>query len=148
MAYGTDQGLIDYLALTGRVLPVTTTADVARMWGSSYVNQFEDMYRGTATTTDASFPRDLWPVVPAAVEYATYEAAFGWATGVPLFSAGGTAGGQVTSEKVDTLAVTYAAPKDGEGWWDFNRYIYPPAYILLLPFFKRKGGFYAAALVV
>jgi len=149
MAYGTDQGLTDYLALTGRVLPGATTAAIARVYGSMYVDGFEQDYRGAALTTDASFPRDLWPVVPTRVEHAAYEAGYAWATGAwDGGASGGTYGGQVVREKVDVLEVQYAAPQDGTGWWDNNRYIIPLAYTLLLQFLKRKGGFYPAALVV
>lgn len=148
MAYGTDQGLTNYLALSGRTLPGTTTAEIARFWGSLYVDQFEQCYRGTALQFDASFPRDLFDPVPVNVEYATYEAGYAWASGVVIFGGGGTAGGQVTSEAVDTLKVTYAAPQDGWGYWESNMFILPAAYALLLPFMKRKGGFYPSALVV
>lgn len=148
MAYGSDADLTAYLALTGRTLPVTSTPAIARHYGSQYVDQFEQDYRGTALTTDASFPRDLWPTVPTRVEHATYEAGFAYASGVAIFGTGGSYSGQVVSEKVDTLAVTYAQPQDGWGYWESNRYILPLAYSLLLPFLKRKGGFYPAALVV
>lgn len=148
MAYGTDQGLTDYLALSGRTLPGTTTAAIARFWGSLYVDQFEQNYRGAALQFDASFPRDLFDPVPVNVEYATYEAGYAWASGIVIFGGGGTAGGQVTSESVDTLKVTYAAPQDGWGYWESNMFILPAAYALLLPFMKRKGGFYPSALVV
>ncbi len=147
MAYGTDGGFTDYLALTGRTLPVTTTPAVARQYGSQYVDSFEQDYRGAAVTTDASFPRDLWPTVPTRVEHAAYEAGYAWASGVPIFGSGGTSGGQVTREKVDVLEVQYASPQAGCGYWESSRYILPLAYSLLLPFFKRKGGFYPAALV-
>lgn len=147
-SYGTNQGLLDYLSASGRSLPVGADADVVRFWGSLYVDQFEQDYRGSALQTDASFPRDLWPVVPVNVEYATYEAGFAWASGVPIFGGGGTAGGQVTKEKVDVLEVQYAAPQEGWGYWETNRFILPAAYALLLPFMKRKGGFFPTALVV
>lgn len=147
MAYGTDQGLIDYLETTGRALPFPATADVARAWGSIYVDQFWDMYKGTALSDDEAFPRDLYPTVPTNVEYAAYEAGYAWATGVSIFGQGGTAGGQVIREKVDVLEVAYASPT-GEGWWYDNRYILPLAWVLLMPFFKRKGGLGYAAFVV
>lgn len=148
-SYGSDAGLAAYLTATGRTLPAGMTADVARHYGTVYVDSFEDMYRGTAVSTDNSFPRDLWPVVPAAVEHAAYEAAFAYASGVPIFGGGGTAGGQVVREKVDVLEVQYAAQESGSGgWWDNNRYILPLAYALLLPFFKRKGAFTPSAFIV
>lgn len=148
MAYGSDAGLIAYLSLTGRTLPVTTTEAIARHYGSQYVDSFEQDYRGTAITTDASFPRDLWSTVPTRVEHAAYEAGCAWASGVPIFGTGGTSGGQVTEERVDVLSVKYAAPQEGWGYWESNQYILPLAYSLLLPFFKRNGGFYPSALVV
>lgn len=148
MSYGTNTGLTAYLTASGRTLPVGAAADVVRFWGSLYVDSFEPRYRGTALQDDASFPRDLWPVVPVNVEYATYEAAYAWAGGVAIFGGGGTAGGQVTREKVDVLEVQYAAPQDGTGWYENNQFILPAAYALLLPFMKRKGGFFPSAMVV
>ena len=56
MAYGTNEGLIAYMTATGRTLPVGAVPDVVRLIGSQYVNSFEDMYRGMALQTDASFP--------------------------------------------------------------------------------------------
>lgn len=139
-SYGTNAGLIAYLASTGRVLPATADPDVVRLYGTRYVDGFWDLYRGVALTDENAFPRDLWPVIPVNVEYATYEAAFAWASGVAIFGTGGTSGGQVIREKVDVLEVQYAAPEAGSGgWWDNNRFILPEAYTLLLPFFKRKG---------
>ena len=148
MAYGSDSAMTAYLALTGRVVHPSHSTAVAREYGSLYVDQFEQDYRGCAVTTDASFPRDLWETVPTRVEHAAYEAGYAWSNGAPVFGDGGTMAGTVTSEKVDTLAVTYAEPMQGVGYFDNNRYILPPAYTLLLPFLKRKGGFYPAALVV
>lgn len=141
MAYGTDQGLIDYLALSGRVLPVGTTPAVARYWGSVYVDMWEDRYHGKALNPPASFPRDKYDPVPVAVENATYEAGLAWADGVNLFGTGGTEGGQVVREKVDVLEVQYAEPQSGGlGYWDNNRFIYPLAYMLLLPFMRKSSG--------
>lgn len=148
-SYGSDQGLIDYLAQSGRVIPAGMTPAVARYWGSQYVNLWEDRYKGVAVSLPDSFPRDLWPVVPVAVEYATYEAAFAYASGVDLFGGGGTAGGQVVREKVDVLEVHYAEPQSGGfgGYWDNNRFILPLAYALLLPFMRKAGGVPAAFVV-
>ena len=148
MAYGSNTELAAYLAATGRTLPVGADPDVVRLIGSQYVNSFEDLYRGTALQTDASFPRDLWPVVPVAVEHATYEAAFAYASGVAIFGGGGSAGGQVVKERVDTLEAQYAAPQDGTGYWENSRFILPAAYALLLPFMFRKGRFFPSAMVV
>ena len=146
--YGTNEGLTAYLTASGRTLPVGADPDVVRFWGSLYVDQFEQCYRGSALQTDASFPRDLWPVVPVNVEYATYEAAFAYASGVPIFGGGGTTGGQVIREKIDVIEQAYAAPQDGTGYWENNMFILPAAYALLLPFMKRKGGFFPSAMVV
>ena len=146
MAYGSDAEMTAYLSLTGRSVPVTTTPAIARQYGSQYVDSFEMEYRGAAVDTDASFPRDLWPVTPVRVEQATYEAGYAWASGVAIFGTGGTIGGQVIREKLDVLEVQYAAPEGG--YWEANRYILPLAYSLLLPFFKRAGGFFPSAFVV
>lgn len=146
MAYGSDAEMTAYLSLTGRSVPVTTTPAIARQYGSQYVDSFELEYRGVAVDTDASFPRDLWPVVPVRVEQAAYEAGYAWASGVAIFGTGGTIGGQVIREKLDVLEVQYAAPEGG--YWESNRYILPLAYSLLLPFFKRSGGFFPSAFVV
>lgn len=150
--YGTNQGLIDYLALTGRELPDGANPDALRHWGTVYVDSFEDLYCGVALSPDNSFPRDLWPVVPERVERAAYEAALAYAEGVPIFGGGGTAGGQIIKERVDVLEVQYAAPQGD--WWLANRFIWPLAYSLLLPFLclpseddgACKGG--AAAFIV
>lgn len=148
MAYGSDSAMVAYLALTGRVVHPDHDVAVARQYGSLYVDQFEQDYRGCATTTDASFPRDLWTAVPTRVDHAAYEAGYAWSNGVAIFGNGGTMAGTVTSEKVYTLAVTYAEPQAGVGYFDNNRYILPLAYTLLLPFLKRKGGFFPSAMVV
>lgn len=148
MPYGSNSGLSAYLSASGRTLPVGANPDVVRWWGSRYVDQFEQDYRGSALQTDTSFPRNLWPTVPVNVEYAAYESGFAWANGVEIFGGGGTAGGQVVREKLDVLEVQYAAPQEGLGYWDANRYILPAAYALLLPFMNRKGGFFPSALVV
>lgn len=147
-SYGTDQGLIAYLGMTGRSLCPGTVPAVARHYGTLYVDSFEDCFRGTALTDENSFPRNLWPVVPVNVEYASYEAAYAWCNGVEIFGGGGTAGGQVTRERVDVIEVSYAAPQEGQGWWEMNRFILPAAYALLLPFFKRKGGLGYSAFIV
>lgn len=140
MAYGTNQGLIDYLATTGRTMPTGADPDVVRAWGSIYVNMWEDRYLGVAVALPDSFPRDMWPVVPVSVEYAAYEAGYAWSTGTwNGASAGGTAGGQVIKERVDVLEVQYAAPQDGSSWWINNRYIIPLAYALLQPFMKPEA---------
>ncbi len=131
-SYGTNEGLVLYLAQSGRELPVGITADEARWWGTIYTDSFEDLYCGVALSPDNSFPRDLWPVVPERVEHAAYEAALAYAEGVPLFGGGGTSGGQVIKERVDVLEVQYAAPTGD--WWGANRFIWPLAYSLLLPF--------------
>lgn len=147
-AYGSDAALIAYLAESGRVLPTGMTPAVARYWGSAYVNMWEDRYYSTAIALPDSFPRVEYDPVPVPVEYATYEAAFAYASGVDLFGAGGTAGGQVTEERVDVISVKYAAPTDGAaGYWDSNRFILPLAYALLLPY-MRKANATSGAFVV
>lgn len=149
-SYGSDAGLIAYLAQSGRVLPVGMSPDVARYWGSQYVNLWEDRYKGVAIALPDSFPRDVYDPVPVAVEYASYEAAFAHASGVDLFGTGGTSGGQVVREKVDVIEVQYAAPESGSGlsgYWDNNRFILNLAYALLLPFMRKSGGIPAAFVV-
>lgn len=133
LAYGSDVEMIAYLARTGRVLPINAVPEQVREIGSDYVDSLEDLYCGVAVSYDASFPRDLYPTVPVRVEQAAYEAAYAFATGVPIFGGGGTAGGQVTKEKVDVLEVSYAEPQSDD-WWAANRYILPLAYAKLLPF--------------
>lgn len=141
MAYGSDTDFIAYLAASGRSLPVGVDVTVARQWGSVYVNSWDDRFKGIAIALPDSFPRDLWPVVPVSVEYATYEAGFAWATGAwDVTGGGGTSGGQVTREKIDVLEVAYASPEAGTSWWDNNRFIIPLAYALLLPFMKPQNG--------
>lgn len=132
MAYGDDQGLIEYLSRTGRSLPSGADPAVLREIGSDYVDSFEDLFCGNAETVDASFPRDIYPEVPKRVEQAAYEAGYAYATGVPIFGEGGTSGGQVIREKVDVLEVSYSDFK--ADWWTANRFILPLAYTKLLPF--------------
>lgn len=132
MAYGTDHGLIEYLTNTGRALPSGEAPSVLREMGSLYVDSFDDLFCGKALSVDASFPRDIYPDVPKRIEEAAYEAAFAYASGVPIFGEGGTSGGQVIREKVDVLEVSYSDFK--ADWWTANRFILPLAYAKLLPF--------------
>lgn len=148
MAYGSDQGLSDFLLLTGRSLPAGAVPSVVRYWGSLYVDQFEQMYRGLALQGDASFPRDIFNPIPRNVELAAYEAGLAWSEGVAVFGGGGTAGGQVVKERLDVIEQQYAAPQDGTGYWENNMFILPAAYALLLPFMFRKGRFFPSAMVV
>lgn len=138
--------MIDYLALTGRSLPAGVLPAVARQWGAMYVGQFESRFKGVAVDLPDPFPRDIYNPTPISVEYAVYEAGLAWADGVELFGQGGTTGGQVIEESVDVLRVRYAGPQAGSSYYDDNLFIYPPAYYLLLPFFKSKWG--ASAFVV
>lgn len=150
MAIGTDQGLIDYLSLTGRALPPGASPSVARQWGTMYVGLFEDKYKGVAISPPDPFPRDIYNPTPIQVEYATYEASLAWADGVDLFGTGGTVGGQVTEVRIDVISEKYAAPESGSGfggYWDNNRFILPLAYALLLPFMRKAGGIPAAFVV-
>ena len=150
MAYGSDQGLADYLSRTGRVLPAGITPAIAREFGSAYVDMFERKFRGTAIAYPPSFPRDIYNPTPVAIEYAAYEAAFAHASGVDLFGSGGTAGGQVVREKVDVLEIQYAAPESGAGvggYYENNLFILPLAYRYLLPYLKC-GTFFPSAMVV
>lgn len=133
MPYGLDQGLVDYLSLTGRTLPVGAVAAQVRYAGSEWVDSLEDLYCGVAETPDASFPRDVADPVPIRVEQAAYEAGYLWATGVDIFGTGGTQGGQVTKEKVDVLEIQYAEPQSGD-WYSNNRFIVPRAWAKLLPY--------------
>lgn len=139
MAYGTDAALIEYLARTGRVLPADAVTAHVREVGSEYVDSFEDIFCGIADSYDASFPRDRYPTVPLRVEQAAYEAAYAFASGVPIFGDGGSSGGQVVEERVDVLSVKYAAPQ-GADWWAANRYVLPLAYSKLLPFICLPDG--------
>lgn len=147
MAYGSDQALIDYLALSGRVLPVTAVPAVVRYWGSAYVNIWEDKYKGKPLASPDSFPRDIYDPTPVAVEHAAYEAGYAWLTlGDVIFGSGGTEGGQVVREKVDVLEVQYAEPKAGMSYFESGRYVIPLAYALLLPFMKSARGFGAVVI--
>lgn len=134
MAYGSVSEMVSYLARTGRALPDDAILEQALEYGSDYVDQFEDIFCGKALSYNASFPRDRYVEVPRKVEQAAYEAAYAFATGVPIFGDGGMSSGQVTKEKVDVLELTYASPQDGSDWWVNNRYILPQAYSKLLPF--------------
>lgn len=147
MPYGSDQGLIDYLALSGRTLPATATPEIARYWGSAYVNMWEECYKGVAISLPDSFPRDLYNPTPSAVEQAAYEAGLAWAEGIELFGSGGTNGGQVVREKLDVIEVQYAEPQDGSGYWESNMFIWPLAYMLLKPFMRNKRTGVAAFVV-
>ena len=139
LAYGSDTGLATYLALTGRALPNGYAPATAREFGTMYVNLWEDRYKGVAVALPDSFPRDLWPVVPVPVEYATYEAGLAYANGVDIFGTGGTAGGQVKREKVDVLEQEFFGPQDGQSFWDAGRYILPLAYQYLKPYMNPDG---------
>lgn len=133
MAYGSDQGLEDYISETGRTLPAGSVPAVVRYYGSLYVDQFEHDYCGVALSTDASFPRDIYDPIPKRVVDASYEAGYAYASDVPIFGGGGTQAGSVKKESVDVLSVEYFGGS-GEGFWIDNRYILPLAYALLLPF--------------
>lgn len=142
MPYGSDLGLTEYLALTGRTLPVGAVPAQVRYAGSEWIDSLEDLYCGVAKSPDASFPRDVADPVPLRVEQAAYEAGYAWVTGTDIFGAGGTAGGQVTKEKVDVLEVQYAEPQSGD-WFTNNRYIVPRAWAKLLPYLclpSEDGG--------
>lgn len=149
MPYGTDQGLIDYLAQSGRVLPAGMTPAVARYWGSAYVDMFERKYKGTAITLPDSFPRDIYNPTPVAIEYAAYEAGLAYAEGVDIFGGGGTSSGQVVRRKVDVLEIQYAESKSEglQGYYEDNLFILPLAYRYLVPYMK-VAGFFPAAIVV
>lgn len=146
-SYGTNEGLTAYMLATGRVMPVGANLDVARHFGTMYVDQFWVKYKGSALTSDNAFPRNLYNPTPANVEYASYEAAFSHASEVDIFGGGGSLGGQVIEEAVDVLRVKYAAPQEGTGYWENNLFILPLAYAYLIPYFKTKGGAGAAFVV-
>lgn len=149
-SYGTDTGLIDYLASTGRALPVGANAAALRAEGTLWVDQWEPWYKSVALTDLNSFPREAWPVVPERVEYAAYEAAYASASGVDIWGAASSAGaGNVTMEKVDVLQIQYEGVKadSAQSFYDNARVMIPRAYALLQPYFKRHTGG-AAAFVV
>lgn len=149
MAYGTDQGLIDYLAETGRTLPVGVNPAFVRADGSAWVDMFERKFKGVAVSYPPSFPRDIYNPVPQAIEYAAYEAAYASATGTDIFGAGGSSSGSVTKRKVDVLEITYAESKSEgiNGYFEDNIWIIPRAYRHLLPYLK-VGNFFPAGFVV
>ena len=131
--YGNDQGLIDYLAETGRTLAEGAVPSVLRHYGSLYVDQFEPDFCGAALSFDNSFPRDIYDPTPQRVINASYEAAYAYSTGVPIFGDGGSQAGTVKKETVDVLSVEYFGASEA-GFWRDNMYILPLAYALLLPF--------------
>lgn len=133
-SYGDDAGLIAYLAETGRVLPADAVPAVVRHYGTLYVDQFEPDFCGSALSFDNSFPRDIYDPTPQRVINASYEAAYAYSTGVPIFGDGGSQAGTVKKETVDVLSVEYFGASE-DGFWRDNRYILPLAYALLLPFF-------------
>lgn len=147
MAYGTDAAMVAYIEATGRTLPEGAVLSALRSAGSEYTDSFEMRFRGYALDTNASFPRDVWPVVPERIEHAAYEAGWAVSQGADLFGQGGSYGGQVIREKVDVLQVDYAAPSEGMGYWELNQFILPRAYILLFPFFRRHQAYGAAFIV-
>ena len=146
-SYGSDEDMLQYLASTGRTLPVGIVPAVVRAEGTLWVDQFERRYRSMALTDENSFPREAWPVVPQRVEWAAYEAAWAVATGVAIWADGGTAGSQVIEERVDVLSVKYAGPQDGMSHWESLQFILPRAYALLTPFLRRTGTVGAAFVV-
>lgn len=119
MAYGSDQGLIDYATASGRTF--TGDATVARTVASKYINgkAFWDRWVGTPVDPYG----DAWPrngiqgvsntTVPTRVEQATYEAALIWAENPTALQSGAVTNngsGAIASEQVDVLRVSYHAP--------------------------------------
>lgn len=149
-SYGSDEGLIAYLAATGRTLPVGAVPAALRADGTLWVDQWENRFRSVALSDENSFPREEWPVVPLRVEQASYEAAWLVSQGVDIFGGPVNAGaGNVTMEKVDSLQVQYQGVQSGDAWsfYDAARLMLPRAYALLVPYLRRNET-YAAAVVV
>lgn len=149
MSYGSDQSLIDYLAETGRTLPVGVNPSFVLADGSAWVDMFERKFKGAAVSYPPSFPRDIYNPTPTAIEYAAYEAAYAAATGTDIFGGGGSASGKVVREKVDTLEVQYAESKSEgiNGYFEDNIWIIPRAYRYLIPYLKVGNSFPSAFVV-
>jgi hypothetical protein len=118
MAYGTDQGFTDWLAVQGYTLPETAPSPaVLRARGSAYVDGYEQFWTGQRT---GGVMQELgWPrtgatmncvtaipddAIPPAVVNASYRAAWLEAE-TPGILAGSTvsAGARVKRQKVDVI---------------------------------------------
>lgn len=123
MAYGTDQGFSDWLAINGLTLPLTApTPAILRQRGSQYVDGvYGSRFWGVPT---GGFAQErAWPrtgakaygqdipdsVIPVAVEHASYAAAHHEAFFPGSLSVAATHAGAVKREKVDVLEVEYVA---------------------------------------
>lgn len=117
MAYGTDQGFTDWLALNGLTLPLTApTPAILRQRGGQYV---DDVYgsRFWGVPTDGFAQERAWPrtgakaygqdipdsVIPVAVEHATYAAAYQDAIKPGSLSVSATATGAVKRKKIGPI---------------------------------------------
>src|SRR5690625_2681535 len=135
-AYGTDQGLIDYLERTGR----ETDRDPAhvREMGSLWVDSFCFKSSREDPDQERKFPRKKYGM-PQAVEYAAYEAGYAWAEGDDIW--GSQNFRPVVREKVDVLEVQYAEPQATD-LVSYARMMMPIAYAYLEPYLcaPRGGG--------
>ncbi|EJU15164.1 hypothetical protein LH128_00235 [Sphingomonas sp. LH128] len=121
-AYGTDQGLTDWLAEQGYALPTTAPSPaILRARGSAYVDGYEVYWTGQRTggvMQDLAWPRtgatvnctQAIPsdVIPPAVVNASYRAAWLEAS-TPGILAGPSiiTGSRVKREKVDVVEAEY-----------------------------------------
>lgn len=151
MPYGTDQGLINYLAQDGRALPVSSVASHARYAGSRYIDgTYEARFMGVAVSDAASFPRDRWVIVPERVEYASYEAAYIWASNAAALSVSGVSSiGVVKRERVEgAVEVEYATTASDKGAVADAVPLFTVIEGLLTPYINKVGGYHPTALVV
>ena len=152
MAYGTNTGLTDYAAATGRAF--TGDANVARNIASVYIDGlYWDRFKGSpADPYGPAWPRNIYPGIPVAVENATYEAALLWSVDNGALTGGGvtnSGSGGIAREKVDVIEVAYHAASGsltGVAVLDgIPRYDVIDA--LLRPFLKSGRGGVAAFVV-
>lgn len=121
--YGTDQGFTTWMADNGLSMPLSaSTPAVLRQRGSQYLDGvYGSRFSGAPT---GGFEQErAWPrvgacahgqaipsdIVPAAIEHASYFAAYQEAVSPGSLSVAASTSGAVKREKVDTLEVEYVA---------------------------------------
>lgn len=158
--YGTDEGLIEYLALTGRTLCLSDVPAQVRQRGSMYIDGLYSGVTGGSSQVWSGYPTGgvaqerAWPrmgatyygqpiasdVIPVAVINASYEAGY-WDVQTGNDLDGVIIGSQVVkSEKVDSIAVTYADTMTGMSLADSATPMLSSVYGLLKPFLIDESG--------
>lgn len=158
--YGADEGLVAYLAETGRVLPTCKVAAHVRQRGSAYVDGLYNGVTGGSSQVWSGYPTGgvaqerAWPrtgatfygqpidpdVIPIAVINASYEAGY-WDVQDGNELSGVIIGSSVVkSEKVGSIAVTYADTLTGMALADSATPMLSSVYGLLKPFLIDEGG--------